>query len=602
MIGFPFDSHVTFESDGTPVYDRAITSAPLRKLIAKLLTDGVLPNPSTNLQVEAGSGMNVVVNPGFAICAGGLKLEENQRTLAIQAADSNYDRIDTVVLRWNDNDSERICDLYIVEGIPAASPLRPELTRTESIWELGLADLFINKNSSAISNQRITDTRYETARCGIISAISEFDTTTLYQQVQADLAGFKASEQADFIAWFDDIKGQLSEDAAGNLQKQIGTLEALKTEVKTNLVNALNWVVDKTSGVIAKLGSADISKIGDGTVTGAIVNNKEAIEDVSQSLTYINDSKRAYIRLGLPNVAADAKAVCDYINKNYLMGQITPMYSIEFDVVASNVEWFSGVLSTDSNVNSSARTVWGIVQKRSISADNSTLYKYFGAGASPVGSVRVIDETIADPMFCESIPGRNQITNFLYVNLSDRNSDVNKIHYFGSDNPATAFTNSPYTAGPFYGYRVVRWCSESANTYHLVTVELHEQYPVSGRVWSNTYDINNGTWHGWKCNQGNTFIDVGTILKGATTISAGATVTYAAERDCFVNVSAYAHGSGQNTKIYINNVCIFNPYTNNGDNAGLVIVDKTVPLKTGQTIKIENGTYTTSAYAIFAAF
>lgn len=288
MIGFPFDSHVTFESDGTPVYDRAITSAPLRKLIAKLLTDGVLPNPSTNLQVEAGSGMNVVVNPGFAICAGGLKLEENQRTLAIQAADSNYDRIDTVVLRWNDNDSERICDLYIVEGIPAASPLRPELTRTESIWELGLADLFINKDSSAISNQRITDTRYETARCGIISAISEFDTTTLYQQVQADLAGFKASEQADFITWFNDIKGQLSEDAAGNLQKQIGTLESLKTEVKTNLVNALNWVVDKMSGVIAKLGSADISKIGDGTVTGAIVNNKEAIEDVSQSLTNIN--------------------------------------------------------------------------------------------------------------------------------------------------------------------------------------------------------------------------------------------------------------------------------------------------------------------------
>ena len=384
MIGFPFDSHVTFESDGTPVYDRAITSAPLRKLIAKLLTDGVLPNPSTNLQVEAGSGMNVVVNPGFAICAGGLKLEENQRTLAIQAADSNYDRIDTVVLRWNDNDSERICDLYIVEGIPAASPLRPELTRTESIWELGLADLFVNKNSSAISNQRITDTRYETARCGIISAISEFDTTTLYQQVQADLAGFKASEQADFITWFNDIKGQLSEDAAGNLQKQIGTLESLKTEVKTNLVNALNWVVDKTSGVIAKLGSADISKIGDGTVTGAIVNNKEAIEDVSQSL---NNSKKTYINLALPNIAADAKAVCDYINKNYLMGQIAPMYSVEFDVVASNADWFSGVLSTDSNVDSNARTVWGIVQRRSISADNSTLYKYFGSGAGGAGTV-----------------------------------------------------------------------------------------------------------------------------------------------------------------------------------------------------------------------
>ena len=213
-----------------------------------------------------------------------------------------------------------------------------------------------------------------------------------------------------------------------------------------------------------------------------------------------------------------------------------------------------------------------------------------------------LDASNVDPMFCESIPGRNQITNFLHVDLSNRNSYINKIHYFGSNNPAAEFVNSPYTAGPFFGYRVVRWCSNSANEYHLVTAELHEQYPVSGRVWSNTYDIVTGTWYGWKCNQGNTFIDVGTVLKGTTTFSAGATVTYTATRDCFVNVAAYAHGSGQNTKIYINNVCIFSPYTNNGSDAGLVIVDKTVPLKTGQTIKIENGTYTTSSYAIFAAF
>lgn len=213
-----------------------------------------------------------------------------------------------------------------------------------------------------------------------------------------------------------------------------------------------------------------------------------------------------------------------------------------------------------------------------------------------------LDASNVDTMFCESIPGRNQITNFLHVDLSNRNSDINKIHYFGSNNPATTFVNSPYTAGPFFGYRVVRWCSESANTYHLVTVEVHEQYPISGRVWSNTYDSTVGTWYGWKCNQGNTFIDVGTILKSSTTIAAGATVTYVATRDCFVNVSTYAHGSGQNTKIYINNICIFNPYNNNGSNAGLMIVQKTVPLKTGQTIKIENGTYTTSDYAIFAAF
>lgn len=87
--------------------------------------------------------------------------------------------------------------------------------------------------------------------------------------------------------------------------------------------------------------------------------------EVTQSLTNLNNSKKTYLRLVLPNVAVDAKTVCDYINKNYLMGQITPMYSIEFDAVVANADWFSGVLSTDSNVDSNARTVWGIVQRRS---------------------------------------------------------------------------------------------------------------------------------------------------------------------------------------------------------------------------------------------
>lgn len=213
----------------------------------------------------------------------------------------------------------------------------------------------------------------------------------------------------------------------------------------------------------------------------------------NQSLTNINNAKKTYLRLVLPNIAADAKTVCDYINKNYLLGQLSPATTVDFDVVASNTDWFTGTLSTDSTVLAAGRTVWGIVQQRTSSAENSSLYKYFAAGTGGAGSVSALDHV-------------------------------------------------------------------------------------------------------------KSFIDVSAILKSYTTIAAGATVTYTATRDCFVNVSAYAHGSGQNTKIYINNICIFSPYTNNGSDAGLVIVEKTVPLKTGQTIKIENGTYTTSAYTIFAAF
>ena len=240
-----------------------------------------------------------------------------------------------------------------------------------------------------------------------------------------------------------------------------------------------------------------ISQEGDAFNAANMNDLEDRIEagftEINQSLTNVNNLKRTYLRLVLPNIAADAKTVCDYMNKNYLLGQLSPVHTVEFDVVAANADWFSGVLSTDSNILVAERTVWGFVQQRTISAENSTLYKYFAAGTGGAGSVSALDHV-------------------------------------------------------------------------------------------------------------KSFIDVSTILKSNTTIAAGATVTYTATRDCFVNVSAYAHGSGQNTKIYINNVPIFNPYNNNGDNAGLMIVDKTVPLKTGQTIKIENGTYTTSSYAIFAAF
>lgn len=278
-----------------------------------MLTNGVLPNPSTNLQVQPGTGMNVIVNPGFAVIEGGLKYEETQRTLAVQASDTTYDRIDTVVLRWNDNANARSCDLYVIQGAPASKPVRPALNRESSVYEIGLADLFIAANSSAISSARITDTRYESARCGIISSIAEFDSDTIYEQIQADLAGFKADEQAQFLAWFETIRDQLSEDAAGNLQLQIDAMKTADTKDNTVSFESGDELVPATftdvellqSGekhnsfwrkaslmfknvrrLISLIGTTDISGIGNGTVTGAISEQNKKIAYTDETLNF----------------------------------------------------------------------------------------------------------------------------------------------------------------------------------------------------------------------------------------------------------------------------------------------------------------------------
>lgn len=88
----------------------------------------------------------------------------------------------------------------------------------------------------------------------------------------------------------------------------------------------------------------------------------------------------------------------------------------------------------------------------------------------------------------------------MYVDLTNPNAEANKTIYFGSENPGTELGNSPFVGRTaFYGYREVRWNGNPGNQTHLITVELHEQYPVAGRIWANTYNKDMQNWMGWKC-------------------------------------------------------------------------------------------------------
>ena len=234
---YPIDSIVTFDTAGTPSYDRGVNSKTLRKIYNLFMQNGIFLKTNNDFVVTAGtSGYTVSVGAGSCIIEGCLKIIESARTLTIQASDTNYDRIDTVVLRLNLNQAVRDIDLYISQGTPSASPSRPELTRDASVYELGLADIFIAKNTQTMSAQRITDTRLDSNRCGIVSAVSQFDTTNLYNQIQNDLQNFQENNEASFtewkqtfqtdlLAWFEGMKDQLSSDAAVNLQNQINAMK-----------------------------------------------------------------------------------------------------------------------------------------------------------------------------------------------------------------------------------------------------------------------------------------------------------------------------------------------------------------------------------------
>ena len=241
-ISWPFDSTVSQDAQGNPVYSRAYSANVLARILQKYFRNGVFNDVSTSLQVLQADGMTVTVKAGDALINGRHFYEESDRILAVQAANASFSRIDSVVLRLNLAVDALAVDLYVVAGTPSATPTAPTLTRNTSVYELGLANLLIVSNSSTISQAKITDTRLDKSRCGVVaSIIGDTDTSAYYAQIQADLATFKTVEQAAFEAWFTDAKNTLGEDAAGEL---LNLIHQHAPQSYTVLLAANGWSAD----------------------------------------------------------------------------------------------------------------------------------------------------------------------------------------------------------------------------------------------------------------------------------------------------------------------------------------------------------------------
>lgn len=200
MQSYPFTSQVTYDEQGLPLYDRAVDSEFLRAVFAAYFFDGIFYKPTNALQVVAGTGLQVQVNPGICHIRGAMGIETETRTLTLEAA-GTLPRIDTVVARLDISLAVRSIELYVVTGTPASTPQRPALTRDATIWELGLADVAVAANSSTLTQSSITDTRLDTERCGVVAqTIGSLDTAPYFAQLTAAIAEHQDAAEAQIAA------------------------------------------------------------------------------------------------------------------------------------------------------------------------------------------------------------------------------------------------------------------------------------------------------------------------------------------------------------------------------------------------------------------
>nr|DAH43173.1 MAG TPA: Receptor Binding Protein [Caudoviricetes sp.] len=292
-----FDSEITgVDEEGMPIFDRAENSEMFALIFAKLITNGVLAQPADCFQVLAasGSGLTVEVQPGFGMINGRFAYEVAKTTLTLETAPTQYSRIDRIVLRCNY--LERLIEIIVKTGAPAASPQAPALLQPASgdYYELGLATVQVAANQTALTQSAITDTRADSSVCGYVTQLIDYlDTETFFAQfnqfyaefveksnqsydkfnemaetafnsytnaIDEYIAGleqkgnsdltdivesmkeFQRQQQNTFNEWFADIKGQLSEDAAGKLQNEVddheARLSALERMIIKNQFNA----------------------------------------------------------------------------------------------------------------------------------------------------------------------------------------------------------------------------------------------------------------------------------------------------------------------------------------------------------------------------
>ena len=270
--GYFFNS----EKDQQQNDDRTYDADSFSEWLHKFFTTGVFED---DLEVLANNNMTVTVQTGYANVEGKVRLFDATTTLIIETADATYNRIDTVVVERNDTNRE--ITLKVVKGGYSSEPTPTAPVRENGVYQLVLAEIYVEAGATSITQSIITDKRTDTTVCGFVyTPVDTFDFDQFAVQFEAYLAEFKATraagfetwelaQQAAFEAWFDEIKGQLSEDAAGHLQNEIDELK------EDGLSGSIITVTTSENSLIGK--TVTLTDSQGNTKTGVFDSNKKAL-------------------------------------------------------------------------------------------------------------------------------------------------------------------------------------------------------------------------------------------------------------------------------------------------------------------------------------
>lgn len=208
--------------DSTADDQRIYQAADFARFHAQIIGNGVSNTPNLpDLEVTAKTNMDIALGAGYMFANGYMYENDSTMTLTHAIADPTNDRIDRVVIKFDNNPAQRKTYAYIKKGTPDINPVPPSLQRDNYVYELSVAQVRIIAGKSFVEQSEITDERTNDEVCGYIPLHN------IYRGLQINQDGIAVMPNQSYVDVKDDVGGY---DLVNNSSKPIpfGTINVDK--------------------------------------------------------------------------------------------------------------------------------------------------------------------------------------------------------------------------------------------------------------------------------------------------------------------------------------------------------------------------------------
>ena len=177
--------------------DRLYNADQMSRIFEGLITDGVYESVANKLAVQPNSGMTIQIATGRGWFGRHWVNNDSEYKLTVDQSDVILNRYVAVVIKVDDTDAVRDAVPYLKYSDYATTPVKPTMTRTETVKEYCLAYIYIKAGATAITASDIEDTRQDTNLCGWVTGlIDQITPDTLYTR----FTGLNRRKYRDYVS------------------------------------------------------------------------------------------------------------------------------------------------------------------------------------------------------------------------------------------------------------------------------------------------------------------------------------------------------------------------------------------------------------------